>query len=159
MGDPRLHHYLFAHRILPDFTLNQGPDLFATLDRDGQVFLEWIWSRLAQDLPAAEHLDPEGLGFSRHELGPWHIILVTLPPAAHTTEAHMVAAVAHQHPLGWGQHAYDAFRCFTLERTDAHPTTALCEWRPDAHHHLGPGPTLDPGAFLKAVLGQLDFAD
>ena len=159
MGDPRLHHYLFAHRILPDFTLNQGPDLLSTLARDGQVFLDWIWSRLAEDLPPAEHLDPEGLTFSLHELGPWHIVLITLPPAEHTTEAHMVAAVAQLHPLGWGQQTYGTFRCFTLERTDAHPATSLCEWTLDAHLHIGPGPAVDPDAFLQAVLGQLEFAD
>jgi hypothetical protein len=146
---PHRHHYLFAHRELPMAAFRYGTDL-VRVARGGNLAegLAKLWVDLGKALPPADRLPADGLAATWHNLGDHEIALVTMPPAAGVTDAHLAAIVVTK-PDG-------LIRYLVLERgvSDAagQPTTVLGEWLADGDHvNLGAGPPPEPESFLAVV--------
>ena len=128
---PRNHHYLFAHRVLPDLVLNQWPVLQPTF-RDGSATdrLRSVWDGLGTTLPAVERLPSTGLGVRTIELGVDPGFLVTFPTPERPAEA-ALAIVPDR----------DTTRYFVLELGSdpvaGKPYWVLCEWTAGSHSNLG----------------------
>jgi hypothetical protein len=148
---PRTHHYLFAHRELPAIARKVG-DRLPSLVETGRMdeALERTWQHVGERLAEADRLPAFGLHATVHDVGSAKVILVAMPSAEHTTEAHFVGiAFPGEEPL----------RYFVLEHSwtlDDQPSTVLSEWTTDAHVNLGTGPAPVPEAFLAAVSARLD---
>jgi hypothetical protein len=153
---PRRHHYGFAHQVLPSLARQPGIDLpamaVAGLLDDA---LASAWADVGRQLPEAERLPADGLHGCLVDAGGTAVVLVTLPPAERTTEAHLAAVIPGDEP---GQSRY-----LVLEHSwtmDGEPATVLGEWvTGPEHRNLGPGPAPDPGSFTAALAGLLTSAD
>ena len=133
---PRQHHYLFGHRFLPAMA-RTGAERMPELVRSGRLdsMLAQAWNAAGDGLDPSERLAGAGLSASLHELPDGVIVLVTLPSAHHTTEAHFAAVTV----VG-GQES----RFFVLEHSwnlDDTPSTVLGEWTESRHINLGAGPS------------------
>ena len=150
--EPRAHHYEFAHRLLPRLTLRPDVELhwLATQDRLVPALLS-SWAGIAQRLPAPEQLAADGLDAELVDVEGTQVLLITMPPAEHSVEAHFVA-VAPCEPAA-------ARRYLALAHswtTDGEPATVIGEWTPAGHGNLGPGPAPTREAFLDTVQMLLD---
>ena len=145
---PRPHHYEFAHRALPAVAARFAADVAAWRTGDLDGLLRHLWAEAGERLPEPDRLDPDGLRGEVVEVAGHDAILVTLPPATSTAEAHFVALVAAAPP-----------RVVTLEYTlnvDDSVATVLGEWHGGGHVNRGEGPPPDRDAFLAVVAGLLD---
>jgi hypothetical protein len=130
--EPRNHHYLFAHRVLPDLVLNQWPVLQPTF-RDGSATdrLRSVWDGLGKTLPDVERLPSTGLAVEPIGLGDAPGFVVTFPTPERSAEA-AIAMVPDRDSLT---------RYFVLELGSdpvaRSPYWVLCEWAADSHLNLG----------------------
>ena len=153
---PRRHHYGFAHQVLPSLVRQHEVDLPA-MAAAGLLddALASAWADVAQQLPADERLAPDGLHGYLVDAGGTAAVLVTLPPAERTAEAHMAAVVPGDTP----QHS----RYLVLEHSwtaDGAPATVLGEWVTGPEHlNLGPGPAADRESFTTALKELLTGTD
>ena len=153
---PRRHHYAFAHQVLPSLARQPGIDLpamaVAGLLDDA---LASAWADVGRQLPEEERLAPDGLHGELADLGGTAAVLVTLPPAQRTAEAHLAAILPADPP----EHS----RYLVLEHSwtaDGEPATVLGEWVPGPEHlNLGPGPAPDRESFITALKERLASAD
>ena len=113
------------------------------------------WADVAQQLPAGEQLAPDGLHGYLVDIGGTAAVLVTLPPAERTAEAHMAAVVPGDTP--------EQSRYLVLEHSwtaDGAPATVLGEWVTGPEHlNLGPGPAADRESFTTALKELLAGTD
>lgn len=150
LDDPtsfRPHHYLFAHRVLPQVFYGSTELLLLHLRGEGVEELKRLWQEVASRLDPVERLPAAGftLEITRHEPD-LRVFWITLPPAERSPEAHYVA-LAVRGP----ERTY-----YTLEKSISHDgqaTTAFCTWtREGSHKNFGQAgpPTLED--FRKRVL-------
>ena len=147
--EPRQHHYEFAHVVLRAIAFRVGRLMLELADTGGLTTLvHESWDRVGEGLPPELRLASDGLRAERVEAPELTAAVITLPPAEHVAEAHLVALVA-------GPDDQEHAEFFTLERAwtpAGEPATALGQWTRDGQHlDLGPGPEPDPRAFLDAV--------
>lgn len=144
---PRPQHYEFAHRALPAIAGRVMRDLPA-VRHDLDAMLRFMWGKAGERVADAPAGSVEGLHGEVVEVAGREVVLVTLPPAEHATEAHFVAIVPGDPP-----------RVFTLEHTwhvpDDAPGTVLGEWTEERHVNYGDGPEPEADAFLTAVAARL----
>jgi hypothetical protein len=134
--------------VLPSLARQPGVDLPAMA---GAGLLDdalaSAWADVGRQLPEAERLPADGLRGYLVDAGGTAAVLVTLPPAERTTEAHMAAVIPAGDP---GQTRY-----LVLEHSwtaDGEPATVLGEWvTGPEHRNLGPGPAPDRDAFTAAL--------
>lgn len=147
---PRDHHYLFAHRVLPGLVFAEPSRFAQIMIGQGEAFLMQVWGMIPEQFGLAERVEPAGLGYSlalaEDATG---MITVRLPPPRAVTEAHMVAVV-------FGPKDQDPARYFTLElgySLDDRPRTVLGEWAQggELHANFGDGPSPEEGAFRAAI--------
>ncbi len=120
------------------------PDLIAA-GRMDQALLK-TWAHVAEQLPESEQLPATGLTASLHQEEFGEIVLVTMPPAEHVTEAHFAAVVLPKKSKGT--------RYIVLEHSwslSDEPATVLGEWTQEGHLNLGAGPSPSVSGFLSAV--------
>lgn len=147
--EPRQHHYEFAHVVLRAIVFRAGRLMLDLAANGGLTALvHESWQRVGEGLPEERQLPADGLRGDRIDTPDLSAAVITLPPAEHVAEAHLVALVAD--PAHSDQIDY-----FTLEHTwtsDGQATTALGHWTRDGRHlNLGDGPHPDPRAFLDAL--------
>lgn len=148
---PRVHHYSFAHRLLPGLVLRGRTNFHELASRAllDQLLRAW-WQEIGQSLPPDDRLPDDGLGSELANAGNVPVLVVTMPAARHAAEAHFVAVTPHADP--------DAWRCLTLEHSwtlDDQPATVLGEWTATGHVNYGDGPPPERRAFLTALAGAL----
>lgn len=134
-GDPRPHHYTFAHRFLPQMALGSYDQsalfLHLTADPTGASLQEsWRLTAKVTGLDPALHLQPDGLRRMVFDAGERHaLVAIQLPPARRLAEALFVGALVDKAP---DAATFPVQRFFTLEPTlnliDGRPSTMLCEW-------------------------------
>jgi hypothetical protein len=144
---PRPHHYRYAHRLLSRILVKPEWEL-RRMAQAGFIneFLHFLWTDYAKAFPEEERLSPDGLAGELSTAGTTEVLLVTMPPALHVTEAHFVA-VAPCEPA-------PARRYWTLEHSwtfEGEPCTVLGQWADGSHLNLGPGPEPTADAFLAAL--------
>jgi hypothetical protein len=143
---PRQHHYLFGHRELPAVARRFSANLVRLVEEDRiDEALAQTWRHVGEQLPEADRLSGEGLTASLHDTAMGQILVVTMPPAEHTTEPHFAAVV-----LSPDQN----LRYFVLEHSwtlNNEPSTVLGEWNDQGHINMGSGPEPEIGTFVRAV--------
>jgi hypothetical protein len=160
-----MHHYMFAHRILPEVAFADPEHLLELMTSDqAQPFVADLWEEVGLACPAA--LPADGLRVTVEPLEGFAnpVILVHLPTPEIPPEAHYLAIVPTVERRLWGLITRQAVRCFTLERSvrlAGGTRTVVCEWTLDSssmlqHGNYGAGPAPTPNAFLDrlgAILG------
>jgi len=151
---PREHHYVFAHRVLPA-EAQAHPRVIVEAAARGTATqsLARIWDHVGAQLPPDRRLPSTGLSGSFHELSDARVALIRFPPAEHAAEAHLAAVVLpRSNPDG-------PARYIVLEHSwspEDLPQTMICEWEGGSHLNGGPGPAPDEAAFLAAVAARID---
>jgi hypothetical protein len=146
---PREHHYVFAHRVLPaEARANASAILQAAERGTATQSLAMIWDHVGSQLAPDRRLPSTGLSGSFRELSGARVALIHFPPAEHATEAHLAAIVLPRtQPAG-------PARYIVLEHSwtpDDQPQTVIGEWADGKHLNGGNGPAPDEDAFLAAV--------
>lgn len=167
-GEQRAHHYLFAHRFVPQtsFSGGAGAGLLMAMAADPQGgLLRKGWDAVGAQLPRAQRLAPDGLSGSVVEAREGlNLAVVQLPPARRQPEALFVAGAYALDPAGEGM----SFRLLTLElgldMGTGQPQTVLGEWAPTRegglrHLNWGPGPPDSLTAFASAARALIDKDD
>jgi len=160
---PRLTHYMFAHRYLPNEIL-YTPAQFLSLARrpDAEERLHRAWKltdyRVSRQSKGATPLAAEGLRCEVRDVPDYTIILVTLPKPERFAEAYFVAGlIGPAPPRRWGLFPDEPTSLvFTLEHArpedDGSPRTVLGGWdHHGTHINMGTGPPPDPERFLAAI--------
>lgn len=148
---PRRHHYVFAHVALRQVVQRFGAEMPAHV-RDGSLAdrLAHLWRGVGESLPPDDRMPADGLTADLAVLDAHDLVLVTMPPALHTTEPHYAAIAVDR--------ADSSVRYLLLEHTlnvDGTPATMLCEWRGETHVNMGAGPGPDLESFLETVATRL----
>ena len=92
LGDPRPHHYEFAHRFMPGVFFADPAGFFTNLRQKGIAILQMAWYFAAKHLPPELHLPGDGLAFAFYELGAgYSTAIIVLPQPQGLTEAFFVA--------------------------------------------------------------------
>jgi hypothetical protein len=145
---PRPHHYQFAHRALPAIALKPSVDLAALAD-EGRLdaALRATWAAVGERQEPADRLTDEGLRARMVSIAGAQGVLVTLPAAAHATEAFfaVIAPVDGQVPRRY------ILLEFSWNVVAGEPATVLGEWRSGSHFNLGGGPRAVESEFLAQV--------
>ncbi len=127
---PRPHHYLFAHRILPEFFFRDTDRLFLALRENPTETLVGIWDKLGESLAVEDRLPADGLSAECRDTDDgMRMCTVTLPEAQVLPEA-IFAVLAIRGKERW---------YLTYERTlvpDAllEERAVLCAWTSDGTH-------------------------
>ncbi len=153
MDEPRLHHYIFAHRLLPGIVRRAG--IHFILKSKTLEAGHWIrmWNELGDHLDGAPRVPPGGLSARDVSTRTYDAILFTLPEPAGITEAHFVLVISKR-PRFFALNLFRTARYLTLEygvHEDGTPRTVLCEWKDGTHVNLGDGPPSEPDAFVRHV--------
>ena len=150
MEGPRLHHYAFAHKIIPSTFFQYPANFIMMLSHRADEFLHEVWNNLGQNLEPEDIVVPEGLACEvRRVEGSKLGALISLPPPQRVTEAYFVAPV-FQPPME-GKEAQA--RYITLEyNPEMDSMSALGEWTAgDSHLYMGEGPEPNLEDFWKTV--------
>jgi hypothetical protein len=158
--EPREHHYVFAHYAVREICLEDPLRFFhliASPERD--EFLAWLWTTVEErvERPIAD-IDLHQLSVITTRLKNRPAILIQMPAAVATTEAHFIGMVLGESPGGAPVEAAVSLRYFTLEQGDSFDgasTTMLCEWAQGTHRNYGEGPPPVVDAFAKAIEARL----
>lgn len=138
-SEPRIYHYLFAHKYLPDKLSESSQGVIAWLT--GEKGIEHLKTRWTL-LPTVYNLEPkdyiEPVGINRYVLKPTSthtIVLVQFPKPEQVSEAFFSAILIQPD---------NSYRYFTLEKTfgeedNGTPKTVLGEWAKGNHVNLGSG--------------------
>lgn len=168
MTDPREHHYLFAHRVLPQLAWDNPEGFYVTAftDEEGAHLLDW-WNTLGDQLEPDARVEGAGLGWSAFAYDEHLVVSCRFPAPEAAAEAFFATVICG--PLrGLTREDLEAtpLRYMVLERgatLSGHQgsTTMLCEWTRDgAHlnHGQGPAPELEifEAIALRMVAGDSD---
>lgn len=162
-SQPRMQHYLFAHRALPSVTFGQPARMLEVLLGDeAQQMLLNLWEQAGLQAPPSGLVQPRGLSHTLHQLDPLRLLaLVQLPPPQADTEAYFVGLLFETTQPNWaGPPSPKSARCFTLERGSDLFTqelrTVFCEWTGDGSHlNMGDGPPPSAEDFILAIRSRL----
>lgn len=161
--DFRVHHYAFAHFIMPK-RLWQNPEWFLEQlhSEQSRGFLITRWLEASIPVEDDEFIPPdETLKYEAFEInGGYRADVISLPKPLKMTEAYMVAIVSRPARRRFLLFKTPAvLRYFTLEfsyhddmRT---PRTYFCEWTPQKHLNYETGPNPDTNSFLEAIEAKL----
>lgn len=154
----RMHHYMFAHRILPEVAFADPKHVLELMKSDkAELFLRDLWSEVGSACPRV--LSGEGLRVSLEPVEGFEqpVVLVHLPQPEIPPEAHFLAMVPSFDRKFFGLVKRKTVRCFTLERSvrlAGGTRTVVCEWSLDdtsalQHGNYGEGPSPTPSAFVE----------
>jgi hypothetical protein len=149
---PRRHHYEFAHVVFRSIALRHAAALVAAPLAPLAERTAGLWVAVGRRLPEEVRLPATGLALAHVEVGGATSLLVTLPPALYPPEAHFALV------LGPGTAEGVPRYCVleeSLDVVDGTRGTVLGGWSEDTHLNLGPGPDVDPDAFVTAVRARL----
>ncbi len=124
---PRMHHYVFAHRVLPMLFFKHTDSIMMRLEADPQGEIKRIWEISGRSLKA---MAPEGLAIeSQKRPDKIRMIIVTMPPAKATVEAIYIAMIVQEKKRLY----------LTYERTldfakPEREIAVFCAWTADGSH-------------------------
>lgn len=156
MSRPRDHHYLYAHRLLPQLAFSAPEKFLAFVERNGSAFLEYFWNECGKQIAEDERIQPEGLSCKIYSLDDGIVAAcITLPQPVEMPEAYF-AAFVHRPEGDDLLNSKQVFtRYFTLEygqRMDGSARTVLCEWNAEGSHlNYGDGPPPQMDLFLNSI--------
>lgn len=135
-GEPRVAHYLYAHRAVPRAFLRNPPAILGILSSDdGPRFLAGMWDVMHDALQPHERVTDTTVALECFALQrDIFIALVTLPPVARPLEAYFVACCARFEGEG-----SPFARAFTLDAasTPGDPDdTGILEWNAEGERTL-----------------------
>ena len=142
-SEPRIGHYLFAHRGVPRAFLRDPAAITGILSSDDAMpFLSGMWDVIDREVPPAEKIDRSALAVDCYELGDdVFVVLITMPPAQRVREALFVGLAVRLEG--------DTFaRAFTLDLAGppgADPLLGILEWDAEGNFELLE-PTCGPDA-------------
>jgi len=154
--EKRRHHYLYAHRVLPQLAFQDPAGFCARLSNPaaGQASLEALWAAVGADVQTA--LPGDGLQLTQHVLprSGRTVFLVELPPPQIMPEAYYLAVLPGPDVLG----------ILTLEYSEdfesGEPCTVLGGWTSDGTHlNMGKGAEPTREAFLEQLDSMTDKAE
>lgn len=155
-GEPRVAHYLYAHRAVPRAFLRNPPAIIGILaSDDGPEFLAGMWGVMHDALEAHERVQDTAVTLECFALErDIFVALVTMPPVARPLEAYFVACTARFE--GEGQ---PFARAFTLDAatTPGDPDdTGILEWTAEGERTLiDPRCPPDGSAFVDTLEAYL----
>jgi hypothetical protein len=129
--EPRDHHYLFAHRVLPRAVFSDPRAFLQMISASqSQRVLEDLWHRIGEraEEPVKTERGKPALSISSHSFFGRPSIVIALPTPVATTEAWFIAVVSEDEEIN------DPWRYFVLENTcskASEPLAVLCEWFED----------------------------
>ena len=142
----RLHHYTFAHRILPQIVFDD-PDAFFEVMSAGHsaAALEALWHRVGEQTgqPVITPQDVPALSVWTHEFLGRLGVVVGLPEPRGMTEAWYIAVISDNRSIGepWRYLVFE-----NTDRIDENPRAILCEWFADGsrqNHRQTDTPTFE----------------
>ncbi len=151
-GEPRVAHYLYAHRAVPRAFLRSPAAIMGILGSDeGPIFLSGMWDVMDEALQPGERVKDTRVELACFALDrDVFIALVTMPPVTRPLEAYFVACAARFE----GEGAPFA-RAFTLDAatTPGDPDdTGILEWTAEGEHTLiEPRCGIDASAFVDTL--------
>lgn len=145
---PRFHHYLFAHRVLPQYAFLPDVDIFHVLEEQKELFLKKIWALSAEYVDLRECLPFYGFKIYFVKTRPFMGAVIVLPEPKNITEAHMVLFVSRM-----DRKQPSMVRYFTLEFGKDRKNTILCELTGGQYVVYGTGPSVNIRKFWEATLG------
>ncbi|HEU0031468.1 MAG TPA: hypothetical protein VFQ53_12605 [Kofleriaceae bacterium] len=152
-GQPRRHHYRFAHAVLRDLALHEPDATWHSVTGTGVGdFLIGAWLAASDGLAAHERVSPTGLRVTINDKigGGWRAAVIHMPTPENPTEAHMIALL-HRDP--------STVRYFVLERgfpqPNGQPRAYWAEWRPDMRVRGGDVAEISEDGFLLEVTAEL----
>ncbi len=133
-GEPRVAHYLYAHRAVPRaFLRNPAAILGILSSEDGMEFLTGMWGVLHGELEPGQRLRDTSIKLEHFSCeDSIFISLVTMPPPLRVFEAFYVGLAAR---LEGDQFA----RAFTLDRATPAGVpveTGILEWDAEGQHTI-----------------------
>ena len=149
--EPRVAHYLYAHRALPRTFLRNPAAILGILGSDDAMpFLSGMWDVIDKELAPGHRLDIRGLTHHFYELAnDVFASVVTLPPPQRVFEAYFVAMVARLD----GEQTFA--RCLSLDLAGVpgpNALTGILEWDDNGKHELlTEGCQPNRSAFVDAV--------
>lgn len=157
-GEPRVAHYLYAHRAVPRAFLRNPPAILGILSSDdGMEFLTGMWGVLHGELEPAQRLTNTSITLEHYPCANGVFIsLVTMPPPLRVFEAFYVGLAAR---LEGNQFA----RAFTLDR--ATPAglpleTGILEWDTEGKHTIcEASAAAEPSSFVDALESLVTTSD
>lgn len=152
LNQPREHHYLFAHQVLPVMFHSAPERLLNLLAEQGHNLLRLWWYRVAECIEESDWLSAQGLDYALRRLDEQtQLILITFPPPRNVTELYFAGLVYRSARLKERGYA----RYFTLElgyNLAGGPRPVLGEWLANGHHlQHGDGPAPEAALFVEAV--------
>ncbi len=135
-GDPRVAHYLYAHRAVPRAFLRNPPAILGILGSDdGPRFLEGMWEVMDDALEPGERVSDTRVQLECYALErDVFIALVTMPPVARPLEAYFVACAARFE--GAGEHFARAFTLDAATTPGDPDDTGILEWTAEGERTL-----------------------
>jgi hypothetical protein len=137
-SEPRVPHYLFAHRAVPRAFLRNPESILPIMASDrGMEFLSGMWDVIDREIEPQQRIDHGALAVQTYELPSdiW-VAMVTMPPPQRVFEAYFVACAARLEG--------DTFaRALTLDLAGpptADAETGVLEWDVEGKHEF-----LEPG--------------
>lgn len=132
--EPRVAHYLFAHRAVPRAFLQNPAAIMGILgSEDGMRFLDGMWATMDEALEPHQRSDESTVQLECFALeDEVFVAVVTMPTVRRPLEAHFVACAAR---LG----ARPFARAFTLDHAgleDDPDATGILEWNAEGERTL-----------------------
>jgi hypothetical protein len=149
-SEPRVGHYLFAHRAVPRaFLRDPAPILGILGSSDAMAFLSGMWDIIDREVEPEQRIDRRGLAVDVYELQhDVFVAMVTMPPPQRVLEAFFVALVARLES--------DTFaRALTLDLAGppgADPLVGILEWDAEGNRTLlEPTSKPEASAFIDVI--------
>ena len=147
-GQPRRHHYEFAHRALRSIMSDPKIDLVRLANDQGRLdgALRATWGEVGARHAENDRVSEDGLSVERRSVSGFDGLLVTLPTALNPAEAIFVLVVPLESPEARRLLALE----FVWDVVNRRPYTVLGAWTQEGHINLGDRPKTDPDAFIEA---------
>lgn len=151
--EARLHHYTFAHYVLPNIFRSGNPLLGLLTSNRGKAALHSMWAWASEQCDPAHRLSAQGLELTLYRLHHEHLAaVISLPEAQYVPESCFMAITASPR-----------VRLLTLEiaesNGDARQAYMLGEWDLDGahavHRRILCGTLV---SFLDAICDELDLS-
>jgi len=158
--EPREHHYIFAHRILPALFFENPFNFIGSANLKGEEMLKSIWSGFAQEMieDKSQRLDSERLAVTAVEEHSVLGTLITLPQPEAMAECYYVCAMGELKKNFFGRVKIKKPKFFTLElgvNLDGENRTVFCSWLKNGTHlNFGGGCEPNPKEFINLCLGH-----
>ncbi len=158
------HHYVLAHVALRQIAQNNPYEFFGVMCSTHRYeFLDDLFKQICEtcDKEGSAFFDSRDILVHPTVIGEYPTLLIEMPPAYYTPEAHLVCIVLRV-PLSLmpSMPENPTVLYFTLEKGSIFLTgknrTVLCAWRGESHLNYGDGPKATPGAFMETIKEMIE---